>query len=449
MHIHIIGICGTFMAGIALIADALGHQVTGSDQHIYPPMSDLLKKSKVLLHQDYQVQHLKQKPDLVLVGNAISRNNPMLEYVLNERIPYTSGPEWLEKHVLQNRHVLAVSGTHGKTTTTAMLVFILDKAKLNPSFLIGGIAEDFKVSARLTDSPYFVIEADEYDTAFSDKRSKFIHYHPRTLVINNIEFDHADIFEDISMIRREFHHLVRTIASQAQLIVPARDEQVQQVLAMGCWTPVTTFADVDADWSIAQANSDYSCFDVVYQQRVQGQVQWALIGHYNAMNAIAAIAAAHHVGVPIQQACTDLAAFKSVKRRMERIATINNISLYDDFAHHPTAIKVTLTALRQHVKQERILAIIEPRSNTMKMGKHWANLNTAFKSADKVFLYCPPKVDMTFLEKNGNKSCHILSDIDNIIDMVVNEARSGDHVVIMSNGSFDNIYGKLKEALIV
>ena len=368
MHIHILGICGTFMGGVAQIARSLGHQVTGSDQNVYPPMSDQLTALGVELMNGYEPEHLKPTPDLVIVGNTISRGNRALESVLNRQLPYVSGPEWLYQEVLKDKHVLAVSGTHGKTTTTTILSWILEYAKLNPGFLIGGVAENFGLSARYTDSDYFVIEADEYDTAFHDKRSKFIHYHPKTLIINNIEFDHADIFHDIAAIRREFHHLLRTIPQQGKIIVPQDDMEVTKVLEMGCWTPTETILGSNSEWSLTDADKDYRNFSVFRKNKFVGKVSWSLIGEHNANNGLAAIIAAHDIGVPIDKACNALSEFKSVKRRLECIFDAKGIKVYDDFAHHPTAIAKTLEALRQHAGNGRLIAVMEPRSNTMRMG---------------------------------------------------------------------------------
>jgi UDP-N-acetylmuramate: L-alanyl-gamma-D-glutamyl-meso-diaminopimelate ligase len=449
MHIHILGICGTFMGGIAQIARAMGHEVTGSDQNVYPPMSDQLEQAGISLMEGYKTEHLNPVPELVVVGNTISRGNPELEVVLNEQIPFTSGPEWLYQGVLKHKHVLGVSGTHGKTTTTTILSWILEYAGLNPGFLIGGVAENFGISARHTDSDYFVIEADEYDTAFSDKRSKFIHYHPRTLIINNIEFDHADIFADIAAIRREFHHLLRILPEQARVIYPEEDTEVNQVLDMGCWSNTESFGEVSANWSIVGANADYGNFNIEHGGKEVGTVNWSLIGEHNAKNALAAIIAADHIGIEVSKACEALSAFKSVKRRLECIFDANGTRIYDDFAHHPTAISKTLEALRHHVGDARIIAVMEPRSNTMKMGVHAKTLAASFEKADKVLFFQADNVDWDIaghMTELGER-CQVFKDIDSIVNLIAEQHQTGDQIVIMSNGGFGNIHKKLIEAL--
>jgi UDP-N-acetylmuramate: L-alanyl-gamma-D-glutamyl-meso-diaminopimelate ligase len=449
MHIHVLGICGTFMGGIAHIARTLGHEVTGSDQNVYPPMSEQLKQQGIALMQGYKAEHLVPTPDLVLVGNTISRGNPSLEYVLNTQIPYTSGPEWLYKAVLHNKHVLAISGTHGKTTTTTILSWILEYAGLNPGFLIGGVAENFGISARYTDSKYFVIEADEYDTAFCDKRSKFVHYHPKTLIINNLEFDHADIFHDIAAIRREFHHLLRILPEQARVIYPENDLEIKNVLEMGCWTPTVTFGGVSANWSIMSPDVDYHHFRVEHDGKVLGEVNWALIGEHNANNALAAIIAAEHVGVSVDKACESLSEFKSVKRRLECIFDANNTRIYDDFAHHPTAIAKTLGALRQHAGDARIIAVMEPRSNTMRMGIHAETLAASFENADQIFLFQADNVDWDItkhMHELGDR-CKVFTDIEAMLSSIAEQHQTGDQIVIMSNGAFGGIHKKLIDIL--
>ena len=450
MHIHILGICGTFMGGIAQIARKLGHEVTGSDQNVYPPMSDQLEKAGIELMQGYKAEHLQPAPDIVIVGNTISRGNPALEYVLNEQIPFSSGPEWLYSGVLKNKHVLGVSGTHGKTTTTTILSWILEYAGLNPGFLIGGVAENFGVSARYTDSDYFVIEADEYDTAFSDKRSKFIHYHPKTLIINNIEFDHADIFGDIAAIKREFHHLMRVLPENARVIYPKNDEEVENVLDMGCWSLKESFGkEVSANWSIAEASIDFGRFKVMHEGKEAGEVSWSLIGEHNANNALAAIIAAEHVGVPVEKACASLSEFKSVKRRLECLFESNGTRVYDDFAHHPTAIRKTLEALRQHTPNNRIIAVMEPRSNTMRMGYHAETLASSFEIADQIFLFQADNVDWDIAEHMTElgECCQVFKDIETIVSLITEQHQSGDQIVIMSNGGFGGIHKKIIEAL--
>ena len=449
MHIHILGICGTFMGGIAQIARALGHEVSGSDQNVYPPMSDQLANLGIEIMNGYAPDHLDPAPDLVIVGNTLSRGNPALEELLNRQLPFISGPEWLFNAVLYNKHVLAVSGTHGKTTTTTILCWILEYAGLRPGFLIGGVAENFGISARYTDSEYFVIEADEYDTAFNDKRSKFIHYHPKTLIINNIEFDHADIFHDIAAIRREFHHLVRILPQQGKIIYPQGDLEVNNVLEMGCWTPTETFSGSDADWSLTDANCDYGIFSVVKNNKIMGEVSWSLIGEHNALNALAAIIAANNVGVEVDKACKALSEFKSVKRRLECIFDSNDIRLYDDFAHHPTAIAKTLQALRQHAGDARLIVVMEPRSNTMRMGIHAHTLVDSFVNADLVLLYQAENVDWNIAEhmKELGDRCRVFTNVDEIVSLIAEQHQPGDYIVIMSNGGFGGIHKKLIEVL--
>ena len=449
MHIHILGICGTFMGGIAQIARALGHEVTGSDQNVYPPMSDQLAQHGIELIQGYDAAQLKPVPDQVIVGNTLSRGNAALEHVLNTQIPYFSGPEWLYREVLKDKHVLAVSGTHGKTTTTTILAWILEFAGREPGFLIGGVAENFGISARYTDSEYFVIEADEYDTAFSDKRSKFVHYHPKTLIINNIEFDHADIFHDIAAIRREFHHLMRILPGEAKVIYPMADVEVQNVMGMGCWSETVSFGDEKADWSIGDANNDFSRFSVLRSGQKAGEVVWSLIGEHNANNALAAIIAAENIGISVAQACQALSGFKSVKRRMECIFNKNGIHLYDDFAHHPTAIETTLRAVRQHAGEARIIAIMEPRSNTMRMGVHAGALAGSLVEADQVLIFQADNIAWDIAENMSELAdrCQVFKDIDAIVARIADIKQSGDYIVVMSNGGFGGIHKKLIEVL--
>ncbi len=450
MHIHILGICGTFMGGLAQIARSLGHQVTGSDQNVYPPMSDQLASMAIVIMNGYEAEHLEPSPDLVIVGNTISRGNPALEKVLNSDIPYSSGPEWLYREVLQYKHVLAVSGTHGKTTTTTILSWILEFAGLRPGFLIGGVAENFGLSARYTDSDYFVIEADEYDTAFSDKRSKFIHYHPKTLIINNLEFDHADIFHDLAAIRREFHHLLKIIPEQGKIIYPGNDEQVNKVIEMGCWTELVSFSGPESEWSLTNPDHDYRHFSVQKKNETEGKVAWSLIGEHNAYNALTAIIAAYDVGVAIETACDALSVFKSVKRRLECIYDANGVRIYDDFAHHPTAIIKTLNALRQHAGEDaRLIAIMEPRSNTMKMGVHAETLAGAFVEADQVLLFQGDNVGWDIakhMDKLGDR-CRVFKDIEEIVTLIAQQRQPGDHIVIMSNGGFGGLHKKLIDVL--
>ena len=449
MHIHILGVCGTFMGGLAQIAKQLGHEVTGSDQNTYPPMSDELIKLGIDVMNGYEAEHLKSSPDLILVGNTLSRGNPAIEYMLNQRLPYMSGPEWLYREVLYNKHVLAVSGTHGKTTTTTILSWILEYSELNPSFLIGGVAENFGKSASYTDSEYFVIEADEYDTAFFDKRSKFVHYHPNTLIINNIEYDHADIFHDLAAIRAEFHNLVRTLPETAKIIYPQGDNEVETVLNMGCWASLETFLGVGSDWAITDASRDYCDFSIINSGNEVGKVSWPVIGEHNAFNALAAIIAAKNIGVSVEKACTALSEFKSVKRRLECIYDSNDICIYDDFAHHPTAIRKSLQAIKSCSENGRIIAIMEPRSNTMRMGVHADTLSAAFADADQVFLYQAKNLEWNiaeYMNELGNR-CKVFVDVDKIVELVSSEVQPQDHIVIMSNGAFGDIHQKLIERL--
>lgn len=449
MRIHILGICGTFMGGIALLARALGHEVSGSDANVYPPMSAQLAGQGITLLEGYDPVHLDPAPDLVIIGNALSRGNPAVEYILNNDLKFISGPQWLNENVLQGRHVLAVSGTHGKTTATSILAWILEVGGLNPGFLIGGIAENFGCSARLGGTDYFVVEADEYDTAFFDKRSKFIHYRPSTLIINNIEFDHADIFPDLAAIRREFHHLVRIVPDHGLIIARQGDVEISKVLDMGCWTPVEYFGERDARWISKPLRDDYSEFEIKIDDTPGGVIRWDLIGRHNADNALAATAAANHVGIDSGVVCEALADFKSVKRRLEQLAIINGVTVYDDFAHHPTAIRATLAALRQRVVQQRIIAIMEPRSNTMRKGVHQDTLADSFTDADQVLLYQPEDLtwDLARCTNSLGQRRQVFTDIDTIIIKAVGMAQPGDHIVIMSNGDFGGIHHRLQEAL--
>jgi len=449
MRIHILGICGSFMGGIALLARALGHEVSGSDANVYPPMSTQLAEQGIELMNGYDPAHLQPAPDLVIIGNAMSRGNPVVEFILNNKLLYVSGPQWLSEHILQTRHVLAISGTHGKTTTTGMLCWILESAGLNPGFLVGGVPQNFGLSARLGGGEYFVIEADEYDTAFFDKRSKFIHYHPDTLIINNIEFDHADIFVDIAAIRREFHHMVRIVPGNGLIIAKQGDTEVSQVLEMGCWSTVEHFGEQGSEWSVEALIDDFSQFNVLNRSEIIGKVSWELIGQFNAENALTAIAAANHVGVDPAQACIALQSLKNVKRRLEYLAEVNQVTVYDDFAHHPTAIRATLEALRQKVKGQRIIAIMEPRSNTMKQGVHEETLADSFVDADHIYLYAADNLDWDLSKATsslGNK-VNIMYNIDKIVSTVAKFAEAGDHILIMSNGSFSGIHQKLIEQL--
>lgn len=457
MRIHILGICGTFMGGIALLARELGHEVSGSDADVYPPMSTQLEEQGIDLMEGYDPGHLQPAPDLVIVGNTLSRGNPAVEFILNNKLPHISGPQWLSEYILQTRHVLAVSGTHGKTTTTGMLCWILESASLNPGFLVGGVPQNFDISARLGaqsgDNQYFVIEADEYDTAFFDKRSKFIHYQPDTLIINNIEYDHADIFVDIAAIRREFHHMVRIIPENGLIIAKQGDTEVSRMLEMGCWTPIEYFSgqggDMKSGWDMVALSDDFSQFNVLFNSEIVGNVSWKLIGQFNAENALAAIAAANDVGVEPAQSCEALQSLKNVKRRLECLAEVNQVTVYDDFAHHPTAIYETLKALRQKVKDERIIAIMEPRSNTMKQGIHRDTLADAFVEADHTFLYAADNLDWDLSKAVSSlgEKVKVMDSIENIVNTVASFTEAGDHILIMSNGSFSGLHQKLIEKL--
>jgi len=454
MHIHILGICGTFMGGIALLARALGHQVSGSDANVYPPMSTQLQEQGIHLQEGFDPTHLQPAPDCVLIGNALSRGNPAVEYVLNSGLPYTSGPQWLAEQVLRDRWVLAVAGTHGKTTTASLLAWILEANGLAPGFLIGGVPGNFGLSARLGETPFFVVEADEYDTAFFDKRSKFIHYHPRTLILNNLEFDHADIFPDLEAIKLQFQYLLRTVPSEGLIISNQSEPTLQDVLDRGCWTPVESFSvQVEADWQVSKDHEDGGCFDVQFQTQPQGRVQWSMMGEHNMANALAAIAAARHAGVPAALAAESLSDFKGIKRRMEVRGRVDRVTVYDDFAHHPTAIATTLQGLRAHVGDEPIIAILEPRSNTMRMGIHQNTLAPALEQADAVLVYQPAGInwDMAAIFNRSGEHASLFSDTDEIVRAVVRlvHERAGDvlHILVMSNGSFENIHSRLLQAL--
>ncbi|WP_300495617.1 UDP-N-acetylmuramate:L-alanyl-gamma-D-glutamyl-meso-diaminopimelate ligase [uncultured Methylophaga sp.] len=448
MHIHILGICGTFMGGLALLARERGFDVSGSDANVYPPMSDQLAAAGIDVMQGYLPEHLQPAPDMVVMGNAMSRGNPAVEYVLNQNLPYISGPQWLAENILLNRWVLAVSGTHGKTTTSSMLAWILEYAGMQPGFLIGGVPGNFGQSAAIGNTPFFVIEADEYDTAFFDKRSKFIHYHPRTLVINNLEFDHADIFADLTAIQTQFHHLIRTIPAEGLVITPHAVPAIEQTLQRGCWTPRQTLNDVQSDWQLTETAEDGHSFTVQHNQNT-GKVDWSLLGQHNVNNALAAIAAAHHVGVTVEHACEALNQFKGVKRRLELRGERRGIRVYDDFAHHPTAIASTLQGLRANVGQQRLIAVLEPRSNTMKMGVHEHTLAASLNAADKVILYQDPNLTWSLdnIQQQLGDSSVLLRNIDDVVDQLVSQSKAGDHIVVMSNGGFGGIHQKILDAL--
>ncbi len=451
MQIHILGICGTFMGGIALLARELGVQVSGSDAGVYPPMSTQLAEQGIILCEGYAAAHLEPPPDCVVIGNALSRGNAAVEHVLDENLVYTSGPQWLAENVLQNRWVLAVAGTHGKTSTASMLAWILEYAGLSPGFLIGGVPKNFGLSARLGSGPFFVVEADEYDTAFFDKRSKFVHYHPRTLVLNNLEYDHADIFPDLDAIKTQFHHLVRTVPGNGLIISNDDDEHLHAVLKRGCWTPVEAVSKLNesAAWKSRLLVEDGSRFEVMLSGQAVGTVSWPQLGEHNVHNAMAAIAAARHVGVPVEQAIAALTGFAGIKRRMEVRGQVNGVTVYDDFAHHPTAIATTLQGLRRRVGDARILLCLEPRSNTMRMGVHRDSLADSWSAADHIWLHEPPGMEwsMQALADVSDAPVVVSDSVDAIVEAVLQEARAGDHLLVMSNGAFGDIHDKLIRGL--
>ena len=460
MHIHILGICGTFMGGLAALAREAGHRVTGCDSSVYPPMSDQLRALGIELIEGYGADQLALRPDVFVVGNVVARGNPLMEAVLDAGAPYTSGPQWLAEQVLQGRHVLAVAGTHGKTTTTAMLAWILEKAGLAPGFLIGGVPLNFGVSARLGSTHAgapFVIEADEYDTAFFDKRSKFVHYRARTAILNNLEYDHADIFDNLAAIERQFHHLVRTVPSTGRLVVNARDEALQRVLGLGCWSQVVRFGarkETPGEW---RARGEPHAFDVLRGSMRQARVEWALAGEHNQLNALAAIAAADHVGVSAEVAAQALASFQNVRRRLELRGSVAGVSVYDDFAHHPTAMRTTINGLRRQIDarwnpatqtRPRILAVFEPRSNTMKQGTMKAQLPWALEEADLSFCHSGG-LDWDAVQALAplGQLASVSGSIDTLVAGVVAAAKSGDHVLCMSNGGFGGVHDLLLQAL--
>jgi UDP-N-acetylmuramate: L-alanyl-gamma-D-glutamyl-meso-diaminopimelate ligase len=441
-HLHILGICGTFMGGIAAIAKAAGYRVTGCDANVYPPMSDQLRALGIELTEGYGADQLALRPDVWVVGNVVTRGNPLMEAILDAGERYVSGPQWFADEVLRGKHVLAVSGTHGKTTVSAMLAWVLERAGKAPGFLIGGVPNDFPVSARLTPSSCFVIEADEYDTAFFDKRSKFIHYRPRTAILNNIEFDHADIFDDLEAIERQFHHFVRTVPRSGKVVANGADESVKRVLALGCWTPVEAFG-VQTGWQAGEPDEAGS-FEVALAGASLGRVRWSLLGAHNRMNALAVLAAARHVGVEPTAAIAALASFGGVRRRMQVRGEARGVTVYDDFAHHPTAIRTTLEGLRHRVGSGRILAILDPRSNTMKRGVMKDALPPSLAQADRVYIYTAGlgwDARSLFALLGARARCE--EDLEPLVAAVVAEARAGDHVLVMSNGGFGGIHDKL------
>jgi UDP-N-acetylmuramate: L-alanyl-gamma-D-glutamyl-meso-diaminopimelate ligase len=447
MHVHILGIAGTFMGGIAALAKAAGYRVTGSDLNVYPPMSTQLAALGIDFVQGYGADQLRVDPDVVVVGNALSRGSPVVEALLDRGLPYTSGPAWLAEHVLRGRHVLAVAGTHGKTTTSSMLAWILEDAGLEPGFLIGGVPTNFDSTARLGAGSCFVIEADEYDTAFFDKRAKFVHYRPRTAILNNLEYDHADIYPDVAAIRGQFNQLLRTVPSNGRLIVNGEDAELKTTLGLGCWTPLDTFAIAggDADWTAHDSGNHWGRFDVQRRGAPAASVDWTLLGRHNVMNALAAIAAAASAGVPPPRAARALAGFHGVKRRMEIRGVVDGVTVYDDFAHHPTAIETTLGGLRARVGAARIVAVVEPRSNTMKLGVHRAQLAPALAQADRAWLLNPPDLGWdlrTALAPLGARAA-VGESVDELVLAVADDSRPGDHVLVMSNGGFGGFHDKL------
>jgi UDP-N-acetylmuramate: L-alanyl-gamma-D-glutamyl-meso-diaminopimelate ligase len=471
MHLHILGICGTFMGGIAAIARQAGHKVTGCDANVYPPMSTQLEAQGIELIEGFSPEQLSLKPDLFIIGNVVSRGNPLMEAILEQGLPYQSGPQWLGEQVLQGKHVLAVAGTHGKTTTTAMLTWILQANGMEPGYLIGGVPNNFDVSARLGQKVskaavhYFVIEADEYDTAFFDKRSKFVHYKPRTAILNNLEFDHADIFADITAIETQFHHLVRTVPGSGCLIVNAAEESLHRVIKRGCWSTVERFGTAEmkevenqSDWSLVDTQNDG--FKVIFKSKEVAEVIWdqdaSVTGRHNQLNALAAIAAANHIGISPQAAAEALSRFKNVKRRMEVIGRVNGVTIYDDFAHHPTAITTTVDGLRRRIGRDagtRILAVLEPRSNTMKLGVMKSQLPESLKDADLIFGYGASSGKDALgwdlkesLSPLGTKA-QAFDDLEKLMAAVKKEAKTGDHILVMSNGGFGGVHRKLLELL--
>ncbi|MGB4247605.1 MAG: UDP-N-acetylmuramate:L-alanyl-gamma-D-glutamyl-meso-diaminopimelate ligase [Pseudohongiellaceae bacterium] len=468
MHIHILGICGTFMGSLAVLAKQLGHTVSGSDANVYPPMSTQLEQQGIVLQQGFSAAHLQPHPDLVVVGNAMSRGNPAVEYVLEQGLDYCSGPEWLARYVLRGRWVLAVAGTHGKTTTSSMLAWILTSAGLKPGYLIGGVAQNFPASADLGAAPFFVVEADEYDSAFFDKRSKFVHYSPRTAILNNLEFDHGDIFPDLAAIQRQFHHLVRIIPGNGLIISPRDDENLNATLAMGCWSQrqrmtleegdVPTYgSDEEVSWYVRLLSADGSVFEL--GKRTRGvdsgshRVSWSLGGTHNVRNALAAVAAAHHAGVDIGVACEALMTFEGVKRRQELLGEVRGVRVFDDFAHHPTAIDITLRGMRAKFESAgrsgRLIAVIEPRSSTMKMGVHQSALGEACRTADLTLWFDSGAValDLPGVVASSPSPAQVLDSVDGIVALLVSQVQPGDDIVVMSNGGFGGIHQKLLSAL--
>lgn len=451
-HIHFLGICGTFMGSLALLAKQMGYRVTGSDTGIYPPMSEFLAEQHIDIIPNFDPAQLSPTPDLIIVGNAMTRGNPCVEYMLEHNLPYTSGPQWLHDHLLNQRKVLAVSGTHGKTTTSSILAWILDQNGVDTGFLVGGILSNFGTSARLGSSDYFVIEADEYDTAFFDKRAKFVHYNPKVAIINNLEFDHADIYDNLAAIQRQFHHFVRLVPKNGLILAPKDSLAVQQTLQMGLWSRLQFVGNAQApqDWYAEPITADCSAFRVFYKGELAGDVRWNLVGKHNMHNALMAIAAARYIDVPVENACRALASFINTKRRLEVKGVVNNVTVYDDFAHHPTAIATTLQGLRAKLGDTgRIIAVFEPRSNTMKMGVHQKELAAAFNDADNVFLFQPDNLqwNVANVAENIHKPTFYSANLGEFVAKIAETATTGDHIVIMSNGGFNGIHQKLLNEL--
>ena len=448
MRIHILGICGTFMGGIAVIAREMGWQVSGSDANVYPPMSDQLRAQGITLYEGYDPALLDDQPDCFIIGNALSRGNAFVEYILNENLPYQSGPQWLADHVLSTRWVLAVAGTHGKTTTTSMLAWILTDCGKNPGYLIGGVAENFSCSAALGSAPYFVIEADEYDTAFFDKRPKFIHYHPRTLILNNLEFDHADIYTDLAAIQLQCHYLVRTVPGNGLIIHPKNDSNLQQVFTKGIWSPIQ-FIDSHDGFTATFIEADGSQFAVCYRGQKMGEVTWPIFGEHNVKNALAAIVAAQHIGIPVEESCQSLCEFAGVKRRLQICGQERGITVYDDFAHHPTEIAATISALRKRVGNKRIIVVVDFASNSMTAGVHLTQMGTALCDADSIILAKPASSTWTLdaVVAQYQQPVRVFSDISAIVAELSAQAQADDHVLIMSNKSFGGLHDKLLQEL--
>lgn len=450
MHIHILGICGTFMGGLAVLAKELGHEVSGSDENIYPPMSTQLAALGVKLYNGYDPINLNPTPDIVIIGNAMKRGNPCVEYILKYNLRYISGPQWLQENVLQDRWVLAVTGTHGKTTTTSILTWILEYAGLKPGFLIGGVANNFLYSARLGNSGFFVIEGDEYDSAFFDKRSKFIHYRPRTVILNNLEYDHADIFPNLQAIQMQFQHLIRTIPGNGLIVQYANDSYLKEVLEKGCWTPIETFAEQDALWHAKNIKNGGNQFDVIYNNINFGTVYWQMVGQHNLCNALAAIAAAQHAGVQIEKSIAALNHFTGIKRRLEIKGQVKGVTVYDDFAHHPTAIAATIKALRSKIQTGRIIAVIELGSYTMRYGCHGEQIINALENADYVLILRPQEAAQWNLDEIVsalNKPARIYDDISHIVNDISRQVCMSDHILVMSNKSFGGIHEKILKKL--